>query len=174
MIPSVAGVYAFVCTRNGKQYIGQSSDLAARRQVHRTDLAARRHINEALQHDWDAFGADEFMFTVLIEMPGATTAELLSAEAYYMRLAEPGTLYNVTLGGRARLEYRYNPTHPAYIELQQEAGQLGISLQQLIDMLLISRYNLRHGLTTASFALWVPGEPKPPNAGAAALADEWL
>jgi hypothetical protein len=82
----------------------------------------------------------------------------------------------------ARMEYRYDATHPAYVELQQHAEVLGVSLQQLINLLVISRYNLRHGLPSAAAALWTPGESAAPaaappttdDAGAAALAEQWL
>jgi hypothetical protein len=83
----------------------------------------------------------------------------------------------------ARLEYRYDADHPAYVELQQQAEQFGVSLQQLINLLVVSRYNIRRGLPSAGEALWVPDDSAVPaeaaaepvsDAGAAAIADEWL
>lgn len=87
--------------------------------------------------------------------------------------------------GVSRLEYRYDAEHPAYIELQQHADALGLSLQQLINLQVVALYNLRHGLPTLHAVTWLgplPTGPAPPAAppettnaaGAAALADEWL
>lgn len=82
----------------------------------------------------------------------------------------------------ARKEYSYDADHPAYRELQAEADVLGITIQQRIHLLIVGRYNVRHGLPYDA-ALWLPGVPMvdaPPNsppadtAGAQALADQWL
>lgn len=82
----------------------------------------------------------------------------------------------------ARREFTYDAMHPAYQELQAEANALGISLQQRIHLLIVGRYNVRHGLPYDA-ALWLPGVPAPAPAeaepaaapaGAQALVEEWL
>lgn len=81
-----------------------------------------------------------------------------------------------------RIEYRYDAAHPAYVELAREADALGMSIQQRIHLLIVGRYNVRHGLPYDA-ALWLPGVPvaaaeaeeAPASAsGARELADEWL
>jgi hypothetical protein len=80
----------------------------------------------------------------------------------------------------ARKEFTYDATHPAYVELQSEADVLGLTIQQRIHLLIVGRYNVRHGLPYDA-ALWLPGIPAPaaepppsPASGARELADEWL
>jgi hypothetical protein len=85
-----------------------------------------------------------------------------------------------------RREYRFNAAHPAYVELQQLADALDTTIQAVIDLQVIALYNLRHGIAVPLDVTWltavqapsaVPAEAPPEpasNAGAAALADEWL
>lgn len=81
----------------------------------------------------------------------------------------------------ARKEFTYDAAHPAYAELQAEADMLGITIQQRIHLLIVGRYNVRHGLPYDT-ALWLPGVPAPEtpapsiasDAGAQALAEQWL
>jgi len=82
----------------------------------------------------------------------------------------------------ARKEFTYDASHPAYLELQAEADALGMTIQQRIHLLIIGRFNVRHGLPYDA-ALWLPGVPAPEptpapaasaQAGAVALAEEWM
>jgi group I intron endonuclease len=59
------GVYHIVCTVNGKRYIGGTSNIRLRSQVHQSALRKQRHANKALQSDWNKFGADAFVFEAL-------------------------------------------------------------------------------------------------------------
>lgn len=84
---------------------------------------------------------------------------------------------------KARIEYRYDAAHPAFVELTREAELRGVSLQQHITDLLVGRYLARHGLGALDELLWLPAaplameataEPPSPASGARELADEWL
>jgi hypothetical protein len=86
---------------------------------------------------------------------------------------------------KARMEYRYDAAHPAFVELAREAALRDVSLQQHITDLLIGRYLARHHLGALHELLWLPNAPPVAEAaaaetlaeaaaGARALADEWL
>ncbi|MBX3024242.1 GIY-YIG nuclease family protein [bacterium] len=59
------GVYCVRNTVNGKALVGVARDVPGKLNSHRAQLRMRAHRNPALQRDWDAFGADAFVFEAL-------------------------------------------------------------------------------------------------------------
>ena len=91
------GVYQIVCLKNGRRYIGQSGDCPARWAQHMDDLFAGRHVNTALQDDWNQHSHKEFSFTLLEQEPDEE--ERLAREQHYIR-AELDRCYNVAWDDR--------------------------------------------------------------------------
>lgn len=60
-----SGVYAIVCSANGKQYIGSAVNIKRRWRWHRTALRGNRHHSILLQRAWNKYGEHSFEFTVL-------------------------------------------------------------------------------------------------------------
>ena len=59
----LGGVYAIICTVNGRQYIGNTTTTFHRRWVdHRSKLNTGAHPNKGLQADWVLYGRDCFEF----------------------------------------------------------------------------------------------------------------
>lgn len=71
------------CLVNGKVYIGQSIDIAARRQKHFSSLKNNKHSNRHLQSTFNLYGVSAFKFTIL-EL--CDEVELNKKEAYYIQL----------------------------------------------------------------------------------------
>ncbi len=85
----------------------------------------------------------------------------------------------------ARKEYSYNEDLPVYRAIAAVAAERQISLQQAMHLILVEWYSLRSGAPLAAESIWggtiapstVPAPaaaPPPDDAGARALADEWL
>jgi group I intron endonuclease len=65
------GVYKITNTTNGHAYVGSSANksrqgIDGRMRDHRTNLLANKHCNAHLQHAWNKYGADAFVFEVLL------------------------------------------------------------------------------------------------------------
>lgn len=62
------GVYRIRNTRNGKSYVGYSTDLPARMNRHKMELKFGSHRNTALLGEWKLFGETSFEFEILDEL----------------------------------------------------------------------------------------------------------
>lgn len=60
-----AGIYQIKNLKNNKVLLGSSLDLDGPLNSHRFRLELGRHPNQALQKDWNEFGAEAFIFEVL-------------------------------------------------------------------------------------------------------------
>ncbi len=60
-----AGVFQIKNTANGKILLGSSLNLEGPLNSHKFMLTIGKHKNEALQHDWNTFGPDKFVFEIL-------------------------------------------------------------------------------------------------------------
>lgn len=60
-----AGVFQVKNTVNGKVLLGSSLNLEGALNRHKFSLAINGHRNQALQQDWNEYGADKFIFEIL-------------------------------------------------------------------------------------------------------------
>lgn len=60
-----AGVFRVLNTANGKFLLGSSLNLEGPLNSHKFMLTIGKHRNEALQADWNTFGAEKFLFEIL-------------------------------------------------------------------------------------------------------------
>ena len=60
------GVYCIRCKVNNKAYIGSSANIKKRWIEHKSKLKTGKHINKQLQEDYNKYGADNFLYSVLI------------------------------------------------------------------------------------------------------------
>lgn len=65
----ISGVYALLCSSNGKFYVGSSFDIALRLRTHLKDLRKKKHCNRKLQSAWNKYGSAEFSFYILERCP---------------------------------------------------------------------------------------------------------
>ena len=92
----LGGVYAIICTVNGRQYIGNTTTTFHRRWVdHRSKLNTGAHPNKGLQTDWLLYGRDCFEFTLSI-----LRACIRIRRAHILAMRNVGVdLYNVVIPG---------------------------------------------------------------------------
>ena len=70
------GVFRIVNKVNGKVFIGSSTDLKAIWNAQRFQLEAGMHQNAALQKDWKEFGAENFCYEIIEELPHSVEKEV--------------------------------------------------------------------------------------------------
>lgn len=63
-----AGVFQIKNNENGMILIEASSDIHSKWNRHRTELRFGSHRNKALQKDWNEFGEESFIFSVLSQL----------------------------------------------------------------------------------------------------------
>jgi group I intron endonuclease len=61
-----SGVYQIRNLTNNRRYIGSATDLKDRWRCHRRDANAQTHHSVVLQRAWNKYGADAFVFEVLL------------------------------------------------------------------------------------------------------------
>lgn len=89
------GVYALICKPNGRAYVGSAKVLNTRRKTHLLQLSENRHYNQALQKDWNTYGAKHFEFKVLERVecwPWMQPIRLVQAEQRHIEAQ--ANLYN--------------------------------------------------------------------------------
>lgn len=64
-MPNELYIYKIECSKNGKKYIGRTSNIVARKQHHFYDLRHGIHKVEDLQDDFNKYGEDAFTFELL-------------------------------------------------------------------------------------------------------------
>lgn len=93
----ISGVYTITNLKTRTVYVGASRKIGSRWQEHKSTLKHGKHRSSELQADWDAIGADQFIFAIAACLPAdATRDDLIVAErAVIARLQNDGTnLYN--------------------------------------------------------------------------------
>jgi len=60
-----AGVFQVKNIANGKVLLGSSLNLEGPLNAHKFLLTIGRHLNEALQREWNEYGSDKFVFEIL-------------------------------------------------------------------------------------------------------------
>lgn len=90
-IPRTPGIYAITNKANGHFYVGSAVDLWKRWSVHRSDLKKLKHHNSRVQAEWNKYGQDSFVFSVLEHV--SDKAALLICEQKWLDLFNAGKSY---------------------------------------------------------------------------------
>lgn len=99
-----SGIYSFICSIDGKQYIGSAKDLGKRMRSH----IAGRNSNIHLQRAITLHGIENFTFLVYEFSPYVLPA-ILELETYYLSLVPAHLLYNIRLSGTSMLGFKHSP-----------------------------------------------------------------
>lgn len=79
-----SGIYSIICTVNGKQYIGCSTNIYSRINAHKSSLNKKnlKQENSYFIEDWNKYGSNNFDYKVL----EYTTENLKDKECYYIEI----------------------------------------------------------------------------------------
>ena len=80
----ICGIYMIKCIANDKTYIGSSNDVMRRIKTHKRELKNGSHNNLLLQHEYNKYGADNFIFKIIDQ--NLEEDLLLAYEKCYMYL----------------------------------------------------------------------------------------
>lgn len=84
------GIYMIVNTKNGKLYIGSSTNIRKRWNTHKSLLRRGKHHTKLLQRAYDKYGKDSFDFVLLEEIAeDAKNEEVYKREQYYLDTLKP-------------------------------------------------------------------------------------
>lgn len=61
-----AGIYKITCTANNHFYIGRTSNYVKRIGQHKIDLRGGKHKNQRMQHCYDKYGPDSFVYELIM------------------------------------------------------------------------------------------------------------
>lgn len=67
----ICGIYKITNNKNGKFYIGSSSNIHQRWHSHKSKLRRGVHCNQHLQNSWDKYGEETFLFEVILQVDEA-------------------------------------------------------------------------------------------------------
>lgn len=99
MKEKICGIYEIHNILNDKRYIGQSTDIYNRWDIHKNQLRKQCHFNDYLQNAWNKHGEDAFEFNIL----EICSADLLNEkECFYISKYETidhNKGYNLKQGG---------------------------------------------------------------------------
>lgn len=79
------GIYCIECLKNGKRYIGSSTNLYKRYYSHLYLLRAGKHKSNLLQEDYNLYGEEQFTFTP-IKLLTCPQEDLLKEETLFIKL----------------------------------------------------------------------------------------
>ncbi|QSF47865.1 GIY-YIG nuclease family protein [Paenibacillus tianjinensis] len=69
------GIYKILNRINQKCYIGKSTYIESRWQIHKYQLRANKHHCKELQKEWNTFGEESFLFERVVEVPKSESLE---------------------------------------------------------------------------------------------------
>lgn len=109
LIPRIAGIYCLLNTRSGRRYVGESTNLHKRLEVHRRQIARGHSDNRGLRHDvaTAGFRYTDFVFAILGFAENVSGR--LAAQNWYIDLfcaSDSRFGYNDTQGDGRSLEAR--------------------------------------------------------------------
>ena len=123
---SNCGVYCIRCKVNNKAYIGSSKNIKKRWNEHKSLLKTGMHDNKQLQEDYNKYGADNFLYLILIN---CEPQMLFKYESMYILLF--GTMhinkgYNITLPYKTQLyNTEYKPLYKAPVQCKIQCIETG-------------------------------------------------
>lgn len=62
-----AGIYKITCTANNHFYIGRTTHYVKRIGQHKVDLKGGKHKNQRMQHCYDKYGPDSFVYELIMK-----------------------------------------------------------------------------------------------------------
>lgn len=113
ILPNGPVVYAIRNLVNGKRYIGSTAAMKGRKAKHLADLRAKRHHSSILQHAYDKYGEQSFVFEVIETV--AEVTNLLTREQAYLDECKPEYNISPNANEKTRLGMKATSEHSAHM-----------------------------------------------------------
>jgi group I intron endonuclease len=156
----IQGVYALVCTRKRKIYVGKADNLKARLDCHKVHLSKGTHQNQRLQSDFSSEGLGSFEVWILAaDMPrsvsgGGTVLDLARQEFSKAKINVCGDWRESFFINVVPSDARYNIVIPPLCPRFREIAQRYLNCDPLINQ--IQSYALRLGGMPKALASRIP------------------
>lgn len=124
------GIYKITNTQTGGVYVGQTKETFQRRfWHHRWKLTNGSHDNVHLQHSWDKYGSDSFVFSI-VELNSC--ADINEREQFWIDFyRKNGSCYNIQDGGQPERIARYvTEEQRKYVGALNRERMLGSTLSE--------------------------------------------
>jgi len=118
---NMMGIYAIVNLINNKAYFGSGHNLRRRRIQHLWELKNNIHKNPHLQHSFNKYGIENFVFIVIKEVE---SSDLLKMEQFYIDVNTNG--YNISKNAYST---RLGMKHSQYTKDKISKSKLGKSIK---------------------------------------------
>lgn len=112
----IKGIYKIVNLKNSKVYIGSTTNFSRRKKEHFKRLKANNHGNPHLQHSYNKYKEESFIFEII-----ERTEELIIREQYYIKqfnTMNPKVGYNICFphinGGSKAIRNSHENKKPIY------------------------------------------------------------
>lgn len=92
-VKMLSGIYKIINKSNGKFYIGSSNNIQLRWNIHKSELRRNTHHNNYLQHAWNKYGEDNFIFEIIEIIP---KGKLIESEQKYLDKIDRNQHYNLS------------------------------------------------------------------------------
>lgn len=135
-----SGIYSIICAVNGKQYIGQSSNIYARINSHKYILNKKdlKQDNFYFIEDWHKYGSDAFEYSVL----EYTTENLKDKEFYYIETLD-------TINREKGYNLRRDSSTKGMIPLEETRKRYSLAMKKRFE-----RQEERDKVSTAFSKFW--------------------
>lgn len=100
-----SGIYAIICTKTGRRYIGSAANLLKRWNTHRSYLKRGDHQNSFLQRAWNKYGSENFSFEILELI--SESSRLIEVEQSWLDKSD--NLFNARKIAHSNLGVRHTP-----------------------------------------------------------------
>jgi len=101
-----SGIYKIENKTNGKMYIGSSVNIKYRFKKHKEGLKSNKHYNKHLQHSWNKYGKDAFVFSVVEYVEDVNN--LIAREQFWIDKYDFDMLYNICPTAGSSLGYKHS------------------------------------------------------------------
>lgn len=98
----ISAVYIILCSANDRIYVGSTTRYTRRIYDHKRKLRYGTHVNMSLQEDYNKYGEEYFIYTIIEE---CSEYDLVEKEKAYVEklLAENTKLYNAFMPGHTAI-----------------------------------------------------------------------
>jgi group I intron endonuclease len=132
-LPMGSGLYAIICLKKNKFYVGETKNICARVSTHWSELLTGIHFCKELQSDWITFGQENFVFVCLCVGPEWADVDVRKAKEKKIISANTDKVYNTVKVNKKNPQYcrRVQYQNTFYPSIAAASRALNVSPSQI-------------------------------------------